>query len=70
MFASAATPEGPRGSAESRPVGFERARVLPLVADVVRRSGYRNAGTVEMLLDASSHLYFMEMNTRLQVGIR
>ena len=45
----------------------ERARVLPLVADVVRRSGYRNAGTVEMLLDASGHLYFMEMNTRLQV---
>ena len=45
----------------------ERARVLPLVADVVRRSGYRNAGTVEMLLDADGSLYFMEMNPRLQV---
>ena len=45
----------------------ERARILPLVADVVGRSGYRNAGTVEMLLDADGQLWFMEMNTRLQV---
>jgi acetyl-CoA carboxylase biotin carboxylase subunit len=45
----------------------ERERVLPLVADVVAKAGYANAGTVEMLLDASGHLYFMEMNTRLQV---
>jgi len=45
----------------------ERSRVLPLVADVVARAGYRNAGTVEMLLDADGNLWFMEMNTRLQV---
>jgi len=45
----------------------ERGRVLPLVAEVIRKSGYRNAGTVEMLLDQDDNLYFMEMNTRLQV---
>jgi acetyl-CoA carboxylase biotin carboxylase subunit len=45
----------------------EREAVLPLVAGVVARSGYVNAGTVEMLLGADGKLTFMEMNTRLQV---
>ena len=45
----------------------ERERILPLVAGVVARSGYRNAGTVEMLVDADGKAWFMEMNTRLQV---
>ncbi len=29
--------------------------------------GYQNAGTVEFLMDASRQLYFIEMNTRIQV---
>ncbi len=45
----------------------ERARILPIVSSVVKAAGYVNAGTVEMLLDAGGNLYFMEMNTRLQV---
>jgi acetyl-CoA carboxylase biotin carboxylase subunit len=45
----------------------ERARVLPRVADAVRRAGYVNAGTVEMLVDEDGRAWFMEMNTRLQV---
>jgi acetyl/propionyl-CoA carboxylase alpha subunit len=32
-----------------------------------RSIGYRNAGTVEFMMDAASNYYFMEMNTRLQV---
>ena len=45
----------------------ERERILPTVANAIRRSGYVNAGTVEMLMDSQGRLYFMEMNTRLQV---
>ena len=34
---------------------------------LVQAVGYRNAGTVEFLVDANKHYYFLEVNTRLQV---
>ena len=34
---------------------------------VARAIDYKNAGTVEFLVDDQDHFYFMEMNTRLQV---
>ena len=51
----------------------------PVIDDETRRTlgekirsalgviGYRNAGTMEFFRDQDGHLYFMEMNTRLQV---
>ena len=37
------------------------------LCDALRVIGYRNAGTVEFFRDQDGHLYFMEVNARLQV---
>ena len=44
-----------------------REEIVPLIRAALRDLGYTNAGTLELLMDEDSHLYFMEMNTRIQV---
>ncbi len=51
----------PSFSAEQREALGEMALAVARAAD------YENAGTVEFLMDADGSLYFLEMNTRIQV---
>ena len=44
-----------------------RADMGRTIERAMRESGYRSAGTLEFLLDERGNLYFMEMNTRVQV---
>jgi acetyl/propionyl-CoA carboxylase alpha subunit len=49
----------------------DRARLRERLVEAALRAadavGYRNAGTVEFLLDAAGSIYFIEVNARLQV---
>ncbi len=44
-----------------------RQRMGDAAVALAKRVGYRNAGTVEFLVDAANKFYFLEVNTRLQV---
>ena len=44
-----------------------RNQMYDVAIAAARAISYVGAGTVELLLDATGHFYFMEMNTRLQV---
>ncbi|MGH7247461.1 MAG: acetyl-CoA carboxylase biotin carboxylase subunit [Pseudomonadota bacterium] len=44
-----------------------RKQIGHTVVEALKKVGYTNAGTVEFLMDERRNLYFLEMNTRIQV---
>jgi len=59
-------PEAHRGSTGSEPFNETAQRVHEMAVRACRHVGYTNAGTLEFLV-SGDHVYFMEMNTRIQV---
>jgi acetyl-CoA carboxylase, biotin carboxylase subunit len=45
----------------------QREKVSEKLASALQAIGYTNAGTVEFLMDETGHLYFIEVNARIQV---
>ncbi|MEI6521257.1 MAG: acetyl-CoA carboxylase biotin carboxylase subunit [bacterium] len=45
----------------------QRKKLGESAAKAAKSIGYVSAGTMEFLLDSNGHIYFMEMNTRIQV---
>jgi acetyl/propionyl-CoA carboxylase alpha subunit len=50
-----------------RPDDKGRERMAAAAVAITREAGYRNAGTVEFVLDDRGKFYFLEVNARLQV---
>jgi acetyl-CoA carboxylase biotin carboxylase subunit len=44
-----------------------RAHIGGILSKTLSEIGYTNAGTIEFLMDETRNLYFIEMNTRIQV---
>ena len=44
-----------------------RTEICDSAIRLAREVGYQNAGTVEFMLDAEGHFYFLEVNARIQV---
>ncbi|CAM3087256.1 acetyl-CoA carboxylase biotin carboxylase subunit [Filibacter tadaridae] len=44
-----------------------RERLYQAAVEAAKAVGYKNAGTVEFIVDGNNDFYFLEMNTRLQV---
>ncbi|MHB1846241.1 MAG: acetyl-CoA carboxylase biotin carboxylase subunit [Deltaproteobacteria bacterium] len=45
----------------------KRSRIGKLAVDALKKTGYSTVGTLEFLMDERGDVYFMEMNTRIQV---
>lgn len=45
----------------------KRAQIGDRIVKALKKLGYSNVGTIEFLMDEDGELYFMEMNTRIQV---
>jgi acetyl-CoA carboxylase biotin carboxylase subunit len=44
-----------------------RSKLTKAAVSLAKTAGYENAGTIEFLVDKNKDVYFMEMNTRIQV---
>ena len=45
----------------------KREQLLETAVKLCKKIGYKNAGTVEFIVDQDQNFYFLEMNTRIQV---